>query len=174
MFLKNSNGSGDIEKNFLLSLEKTMSSFLKRKMEGKEKTLNPIISIIILAAIVGTNLLTLTVIPQYFYAILILPAGLGTFALLYYYLEIKKEYLTEYRDKTVQKRRLLDVIVISTIIITLLISLNFFFLDWFHTGIGATIAVVALLSLPLMAISTEEETYYRDNGMVDPREENNF
>jgi peptidoglycan biosynthesis protein MviN/MurJ (putative lipid II flippase) len=174
MFLKNNNNDADGEKNFILSLERNMSDFLETKMSGKEKPLTIIIVSIILAAIIGTNLLTLTIIPQYFYAILILPAGLGVFSLLYYYLENKKEYLTQYREQTLQKRRIIDVIVIATIIITVLISLNFFLLDWFHTGIGATIAVVALLALPLMAIATEEETYYRENGMVDPREENNI
>lgn len=168
MFIKNSPSNGN--QYFILNLEDSMSDFLVKKISGKENKIIPAAIAVIVSSIILTSFLTVTALPKYVFSITVFPAGLGLFFLLYYFLEINKKLLTKYRENTLQKRRIFDTIILITVVLSTIVTLNVFLLDWVHTGVGATLAIVTAISSALMSVASREENYYKENNIVDPRE----
>lgn len=155
---------------FLIFLENSVSNWIERHVKDRTRfTVKA--ALIIITSITATNLLTLTVIPDYLYFIAATPAVLAATVLTFYYIETVNKKITEYKEKYLPKERIRNTIVASAVVAGILIFINITTPQWLTTGFGA---VVLITSAFVLAISTgknvQEHRYYM-MGIVDPREE---
>lgn len=157
-------------KPLLLTLEETVEGWLMKNVRNTTKFVT-ISAIIIIISITATNLLTLTIIPNYLYFIASTPAAITATLLTVYYVEILFNKISEYKEKLLPKERLRNSLIGTGIVALLLMIFNIYLPEWLSTGIGGVLIIVAAYILTTTAGKTATEHRYYMLGVVDPREE---
>lgn len=155
---------------FLIFLESMVSNWVDKNVKNKAR-FTTISASIIVASIIATNLLTLTIIPNYLYFIAATPAALAATVLTFYYVETVNKKISEYKTTYLPKQRIRNTIIAGAAVAGALIFLNIATPQWLTMGLGGVILITSAFLLAISAGKNEQEHRYYKMGIVDPREE---
>jgi hypothetical protein len=167
---KDGTGEPKEETPFLMFIEDVTYKWLVKNVVNS-KRFTVISSIVILISIAATNLLTLTIIPDYLYFVAAAPAAVASVLLAYYYLEIVHNQVTTYKSIYLPKERIRNGIIAAASSAGLLVILNITTPEWLTMGVGGVLLIVASYFIAISIGKTEAEHRYNKMGIVDPREE---
>jgi hypothetical protein len=155
---------------FLIFLENSVSNWIDKNVKNEIK-FTTISAITIITSIIATNLLTLTIIPNYLYFIAATPAAIAATILTFYYTETVNKKITEYKEKYLPKQRIRNAIIAATAVAGTLVFLNITTPPWLTMGIGGVVLITSAFLLSISSGKNEQEHRYYKMGIVDPREE---